>query len=402
MDSCNRNVTLRKRLAETGSASSFYEDTLNTSTGLNYSDSARSLPDLSKALLNCEVDELQSEVIKLRSELEQSQGEVDSLNMENDSLSKIIASQQTKIDQLKLLCMATSGSKKSSKRKRKSHKTRSHNNIASTQSKSNLDDSYNDLNIDEGNIDIKSPIKDQDTSHQNQSTVAAVSCSSSIELENKNADKRKRILIFTDNYGSLVRKYLQETAGSSYFVSCISKPGATSDRLLESCVEICNDFNNNDFVVIMCGNNDRNPLHTQSILYYYLNKLSHTNVFLCNVQRNRYLNESKLNDLMNHLCSQFNNCTFIYIESKMTFRNYNLIISRYIMRDILHIYYRYEYQQYKISQVSNTILNDVTTFISISTQTDKLINSNVISIGTQTENINDFFRGEQFNHYNAQ
>lgn len=393
MHSDESNITHRRKNRKGTSSHSNNNSFIDTSSSFHdISDTACSLPDLSRALLNTEVEELRCKLMKVRLDLERTQNEVDNLNSENHSLQQIIQSQQTKIEQLKLLCtLSSTPNKGNSTSKKRGRYIRSKS--INTEAQTVLNESYIELNVDKP---IFSEHSDKNSTSSERMKVshspAQINNDCKIDalvgasvLNTTELHKRHRIQIFSD-VPSRMRNMLQNHVGSSYFVSSICKSGASSDRLLESCLEICKDFKKTDYVVIMCGTNDKDPLRLQSVLYFYLDKLAHTNVLLCNIHISRLLSEWKLHECFVHICSQFSHTVFVdvNINKKAPYDTYILVMCRLILRDILHLSYKYNYNVYIKSQGNNNVL-------SISTQTDSSsLHTNTCSRETQTEEY--FFR----------
>lgn len=238
MESCDRNITLRRKQPKgIETHSSCNDNSLNTSSSLYLSDSAQSLPDLSRALLNHEVEELRSEIMKLKMDLERTQNEVDNLNSENHTLQQIITSQQAKMEQFKLLCKDSWNINNSSK---SSVSSKKRNNLMKSRPSSvkkvvNLSESYSELNINLENT-IETPvttpiIRQSDTSksptmNTTQSRIIdecevrnlppIVSSSKSIVY--KTTCYRNRVLIFSDEHTQM-RNILQNLIGSKFIVS---------------------------------------------------------------------------------------------------------------------------------------------------------------------------------------
>lgn len=99
----------------------------------------------------------------------------------------------------------------------------------------------------------------------------------------------KKVMIFADERGRGVRTTLQHLLGPAFTVTSVIKPNASLAEILSSSQEKCKYFSDRDFIIILAGSNDRDPLDMQCMLYSCLNKLKHTNVQLCNVAMTRYI-----------------------------------------------------------------------------------------------------------------
>lgn len=328
-------------------------------------------------------------------DLERTQNEVDNLNSENHTLQQIVASQQIKIDKLKLLCSDSSNiqnSLLSSNKRNKSLKSKP----KTVKKPLNLNDSYSEMNINLDNT-IETPISNaQHTNLTCQSPTVNIESprnnedevqndlprteSSLIPITNEEKPCRNRVLIFSDEHTDM-RNILQNLIGSNFIVSSLSKPGATTDKLLESLVDLCKDLDKLDYVIIVSGKNDRNPLRMQSNIYFLVDKLAHTNVLLCNTKRSRYLSDSKIRQTFQYVCSQFGHSTFVNVDYKVPYTSYFVVLCRLMLKDILHLNYKHKYTQY-IENNRKENKNTVTTC----TQTDLLLQPNLSSVETQTEN----------------
>lgn len=418
----NKNIFPKSRSLSTSNSESLSGSTIcfdNIDTG-------KSLPDLSKAMLLNEIDELKKEIAQIQINLDRTTNEVDNLNSENYSLQKIIQFQQGKIEKLRKLCENSSTRKmsqgKTTKLRKKIHK----NNLGSTPTlKDSINNSFDELNVNTSHSNIlKSPlcpdvVLDKTpvfTNKQDESKIVNNSenpgnGSNEIALEKEkqpecikrydsieSANKCKhRVQLFSDDNGKGVGKLLRKLSGSSFSITTLIKPGATTDKLLENCLEICKDFSKSDFIVVICGKNDKSPLKIQSALYYYIDKLCYTNVLLCDTNHTRFLRVRKLSDLFNYICTQFPHSKYVNINLSYNYNRYPSIISKFILRDILHINYKI-----KLAEYNNTIirLKDIHTgekqeqkiLHNIGTQTTLIYTNTFHTTATQTDSRETFFR----------
>lgn len=88
----------------------------------------------------------------------------------------------------------------------------------------------------------------------------------------------KRVLIYADESGRQIRKTLQRLLGDNFKVTALLKPYATVEKILETCVNDCSDFTDNDFVIILISRSNRaSDLSTST---NFLEMLKTTNVLI--------------------------------------------------------------------------------------------------------------------------
>lgn len=164
----------------------------------------------------------------------------------------------------------------------------------------------------------------------------------------KTVDKRHKVLILADETGRGMGKRLQKLLGENYVVTAIVKPNATMDQVLSSGSILCKYFSKSDFVIIMAGSNDTNPLNAQAHLYYTIGQLKTTNVLMGKIYKNKYLNVHSLNDMMRHACKYFSNSEFVALDDQDIALHFDkTTASKLILRDILRITYRNNYADYR-------------------------------------------------------
>lgn len=128
---------------------------------------------------------------------------------------------------------------------------------------------------------------------------------------------------------------------------------APTDEIVNSCISLCKNFDERDFVIILTGTNDDNPITMQSFLYYNLAKISHTNVLVGNVHNSRYINSSKINYILNLICDNLKHVEFIDSGYKQN----TIIKSRLFLREILRIQYRNNYMKHCNNIVRKNIIS---------------------------------------------
>lgn len=213
--------------------------------------------------------------------------------------------------------------------------------------------------------------------------------------------RKHQVKIFADQSGLDMRSMLQELLGNSFQVTSIVKPGAPMAEVISSCVESCRDFTHSDFILILGGSNDSNPLLFQSILYYTLDLVKNTNILVGKLYNNRYLNVNMLNNSLKLISNNLKNVTFLpldcdHTDTKLTLKYANKMqASRLIHREILHLKYKIDYSNY-----IRVKTYEQKSYINAYSQTQNETPSEpfkpvTVSIGTQTnsdDEKNTFFR----------
>lgn len=227
------------------------------------------------------------------------------------------------------------------------------------------------------------------------------------DSESIKLDLRKRVLIVADQSGLEISCILQGLLGNDFRVMSFIKSNACAKHVIESCNVMCKDFSKLDFVIMLTGSFDSNPLELQSMLYSCLCRLAHTNVLIGEIYHNRFLNVHKLNETLRLICSNFSYVNLIELDKLTTSYQRNvylfdkLFICKHILRYILRIGYRYAYVNYCKAKVQCTYMANGTKNVSTQTESDSCGLSGVsrvASISTQTEDLpevnNLFFRDQ--------
>lgn len=333
----------------------------------------RSCPDLSRADSD-NIKEMKMKLDNLMDKLETTNKMYNDLLLENGSLHKRITEYEQKIDKLTRICKLAP-KQKPSKKERKSINTV-------------------DYNIHETNLKELS-FKQSEPEPELNEEIEMINETQENELEIVNYNKKmpiagkKKIIILADQMGRKIRQTLQTLVGSQFDVHCFCKPGAKLSEILKSYASDIRNLNDDDFVIIMGGMNDDNPFSIISSMTIWLNKFTKPNVILCEVPFNKHLNETKLNYEFKLLCSKHYNATFLNMDFSRYIPNrkqFSLIVSRCLLRDILHIGYRTNYNNFINRQRHIK-------FVTASTQTEpslKLMDNIVVNkIDLKTDN---FFR----------
>lgn len=204
--------------------------------------------------------------------------------------------------------------------------------------------------------------------------------------ESKSNDRpnKTKILILADQNGKGMNKILKKLLGDKFYVESVIMPYATMDQVLKSCRVLCKDYSKKDFVIIVAGSNDSDPIKLQSMLYCNMCKMENTNVLLCNLGlgMGKHLNERKVNSTFKHLCSRLACATYVDIHDGET---PSLLYScKSLHREVLGASYRSIFAEYKKS--SNAQQN----LVNAETQTDIAGTNNNIKINSQV-----FWRSEE-------
>lgn len=205
-----------------------------------------------------------------------------------------------------------------------------------------------------------------------------------------NVKSKNRVMIFADQAGYGVRQKLQYYLGDSFVVMSMIKPHAKIDEVLKSCASTCVDYTKSDFVLVLVGSNDRNPMLFQTRLHHTLCQLKSTNVLVGKIYRNNFLNPNVLNDLVKLVCDNCDNSLYISLDTNycdMQLKKVNKVLAcRLILRQILQVNYKTNYQNYKIELAYREKQRKIKLLKDVSIQTDDLsLDNNVLTL-TQVNN----------------
>lgn len=99
-----------------------------------------------------------------------------------------------------------------------------------------------------------------------------------------------------------------------YRVSALVKPYALCSDILSYCTALVNQLKTNDKIVISVGANERNPYLLIKNLSLALHTLQDFQVYILQITENKYIQESKLNDIVYSLAKTYSNCNFIKLN----------------------------------------------------------------------------------------
>lgn len=200
---------------------------------------------------------------------------------------------------------------------------------------------------------------------------------------------KNRIFIIGDEQGKGVNYKLRQELGHRYDIFSCIKPGAQIDTLLETTMNnTYSDVNENDYVLILAGTNDNNPMKLNAMLYFYLNRLyKKTNVIICETSANKFLNVNQVNKAIKSVVAQFTGVHFIDLRySYLGKPRHN---ARHISQNVLREIYRIEYSHKLEHHIKHVVLKTESLLTPTPTVT-------TATIGTQTDMnfLNHSFRGE--------
>lgn len=260
--------------------------------------------------------------------------------------------------------------------------------------------SINDKNMDMATL-IDCGIDEDNTTNDNLQRQSRTPQPRTLSNLQRNVEQMKppkhRVMLFADQTGYGMRKVLQNCLGSTFIVTSIIKPHAPMSEILNSCADFCKDFTNTDFVIIMGGSNDTNPLKLQSVLYCKLNEMKHTNLLVGKIYKSKYLNVRMLNNLLKLTCDNCTNASYITMDTNLHdevpyFMN-KILASKILHKEMLHIINKINYFIY-ISK-SRTKHEKHATVNDKYTQTDETSTTQQISLATSVLENNQSMESEQ-------
>lgn len=282
----------------------------------------KSLPDLS-TLQNQELEIMKNEIYELKLKLEATENEMDNLMLENKSMAMKIKEQDQKIRDLLTICSTTTSNKKKKKNNKKYvKKDKAKQKLY--QSLQNHDANEKCINTAEKlKIQKKPVVLDEETDHTTETP----------------ALRKTKVVVIADQQGQGAQQALQRLLDPNYVVTCFWKDGACLQEVLNTCsTELCS-LTSHDFVVVMGGMNENNPLKLKTTLLRWLNLTCHTNIVMCGLPCNANLNVS-LNREIELICKGFTHCAFVrlqYNRSRLGSRYFLTDLCFGIFREIIHV-----------------------------------------------------------------
>lgn len=346
--------------------------------------------DLSSNICSTYMLELKAEIKELKSQLESTQNEMENIVLENLDLKKQVLSMNQELGVLKQLCRSpltaynhnvSSASKRSVRRRLTSSFCVSPlkpNDITNTNKGNSITikpDTETKTEQPSTSATLNSNFKPEpkQTTLKKTSFIGYDKCAdnpASTKTQQNNIKSRKyNVLILTDEQESHIGGLLRRDLGADYEVLSIIKPKAPTDEIVNSCISLSKNFDERDFVIILTGTNDDNPITMQSFLHYNLFKISHTNVLVGNVHNARYINSSKINSILNLISDNLKHVHFI----DSGYRQNTIIKSRLFLREILRIQYRNNYMKYCNNIVRKNIISWKTEKSNLTSSTNNIV-----------------------------
>lgn len=329
MDFVFENVTLRRKNISMSNASI---ESFETSAS-DYP--ARSLPDLSA--YNDNNKELKEEILTLKCQLESAHSEIENLILENNSLRKVNEEQAKNIEILSQITKNTPNkiskqnkTHKCSTPKIKQKKSNKNQNNTSTPTFLNLnseDQTPKSNIICSGSNGIQSPCeKDLKSKKYRKYCSKNILCtplnSSENTIQGSSTTQKNKIIILGDQKLRGLSTKLLKYKSDQFSVLSTIKPNAKSTDILGSFNDNSN-LCNKDFAILGIGTNDSDPYSIFTHLCNTLDKLKNCQqVFLVKIQSNKYLNVRLLNYKLNLIAKQYNNCTFVDLDTLLNKYNH--------------------------------------------------------------------------------
>lgn len=309
----------------------------------------RSCPDIRVTEIE-ELTELKSKITSLEKKLLTAENEIENLSLENKMLKKEIMKYEQKTDILTNICRSTPKKKKTNTKasakvtKLEFTHVEQRNKLAPSVEKNNtLEIIADDITTQHIEI-IADDITTQHSKGENEFNKPTTTHANT----QPHKHSTHRVLLLADEKGNNIRHYLQKILGENFIVTSFCKPNALVDQLLDSSLALCKDFSKEDFVILLTGSNDNNPTKLNAYTYFYIDKLCHTNVFLGEVYRNKYLNVNEINKLFNLICNNMTHAEFIHVnyEYKYWDKWGRLYTTRLIAKEILRNNYKVKYDKH--------------------------------------------------------
>lgn len=346
--------------------------------------------DLSSNICSTYMLELRAEIKELKSQLDSTQNEMENIVLENLELKKQVLSMNQELGVLKQLCRSplTAFNHNMSSCSKRSVRRRLTNSFCVSPLKPN-DITNNEeekiiTTMPETETKTKQPSTNtsferytepehKQTTLQRTAIIGNGKCAANPALtkpqEINFKSRKNNVLILSDEQERDIGSLLRRDLGADYEVLSIIKPMAPTDEIVNSCISLCKDFDERDFVIILTGTNDDNPITMQSFLHYNLVKISHTNVLVGNVHNATYMNSSKINSILNLITGNLKHVDFIDSGYKQN----TVVKSRLFLRQILRIQYRNNYVKYCNNRVRKNIISWKTEKCNLTSSANKIV-----------------------------
>lgn len=345
-------VTLRKKVPRPKSLESLRSNSLSSTSSDDIL--GKSLDLSTNIVYSTCIEEMKSEIRQLKSNLESTQNELENIILENVNLNKQISQLNKDLGVLKHICRSpvTSLRKNNMSPNSKKALRRRLTDSFQTTPLHTKDSTIDPVEPREKQVEQPETLPKQDYGIQtnikadNASPKLPPKCKNFCKERNigfKETTARKTILRFSDegmNEPSKNRRVLvfggQQCSGlalkliksrshyipsDQYQFQSFIKPYASTEEIL-TCSTSCNDMTSADRVIIAIGQHDTNPLKIIAELCIFLKSVK-CPVLILSVRNNIYLNEIKLNDMLDLLCRQYRDCEFVDLHSEQ-YNTYNV------------------------------------------------------------------------------
>lgn len=281
------------------------------------------------------IDELNDKIDRLTIQLKSSEMEIDKLLQANCSLSKQVRDYDLRVKQLTSICKSTKVLPKSTKSK-SSSKTRrklvSRTKLDFTM-EPNVDESTPTLQVEplsptaetvpERGIATAPTTKSLAKQKQLQSPQDAYTnkipktTNSPIAARNRQSPK---IFVFGGQQcagmGPMLLQLQKDTNIVKYDVSAFIKPGASTERILETVKN--HKFRICDKIILSVGEHDSNPIEIFSHLHNVLRMVTNTPIYILSLRINKNIDVTNLNYMLRHSCYNEDNLSYIDVASTQT------------------------------------------------------------------------------------
>lgn len=323
------------------------------------------------------IQELNEKIGYLQEKLVAADTEINEILLENGAMKKKLSEYEIKIKQLTDICRSTSAIKpihaSSQKKKNRKKNVNRHTLDFSVTDDTELVPQCNsssliDKNMKEQILTNLTPETDELNSLQ-QTAPGESRLQNDKLLQNEPTKSRRRVLLLADENGAELRNLLDKYLGEEFHLKSILKPSAPLEEVLNGGISDCKDFTKSDYVIILAGSHDKNPVKFQSTLQYCVNVLKDTNILFGKIYNNKYLSVNKLNNMLKSINNNFDN---IHISELIhTYRNkiHRLNSCRSLIMDIILVDYKNKCKREKSN--NNSFLGIKSQTYNRSTQTDE-------------------------------
>ncbi|CAB3221755.1 unnamed protein product [Arctia plantaginis] len=254
---------------------------------------------------------------QLKQQLDTANHEIDNLHLEVNQLKNMITAQKQQISSLKEICKTpTQTYKQQVNSKRRISRRVLMDNTRFIDSKDDVSRTESGTVVDQNNILEPETLQTTGELCQEANT------------NKTNFESVRNTYIFGGrqcrHLSIMLTKSRLNTRYEKYSFSSIIKPEATSMEILRPLYST--KFQDGDKFILSIGEHDDNPMHITSELSAALKLLQNHHVIVLGITQNKYLNESKLNEMLKLICSQFTSCNFVTLHSNNNYYNENYTI----------------------------------------------------------------------------